>query len=221
MVPGRLCPALRKASAARQACLGEHACLACFRANLSPASTVARAERSSIGPPPRSPVPSSPTSTPPVPAATALLAVCLLGMLSACTPRLVPLYRDYEVRANDGPVRDRIEAAFIQAGWPLGPSSAPNVVSTEERTLRNWGLYRVVATLEAVPVGDEYVRLYVHPYRNYFTGNRSKIPFLNGSLRSRLLPALNEAFQEQGFTLVGTPFDRRDGREQDEVAASR
>ena len=137
-----------------------------------------------------------------------LLAGFLVLSLSACSPSLYPLYRDYEVQTVDQPIAERIEQALTEAGWESIPASAPNAVATQERKVRTWGLYSVVVSLEAVPVGEGYVRLYLHPYRQYFTGNRSKIPFLKSSLRRSVLKDINEAFESQGLVALGTGVSR-------------
>lgn len=137
-----------------------------------------------------------------------VLAGLLALSLSACSPSLSPLYRDYEIRTADRPLAERIEDALAEAGWQSTPSSAPNALATQERKVRSWGLYSVVVSLEAVPVGGSYVRLYLHPYRKYFTGNRSKIPFLKKSLQRMLLKDLNEAFETRGMVAIGTGLER-------------
>ncbi len=144
-----------------------------------------------------------------------VLAGLLALSLSACSPSLSPLYRDYEIRTADQPLAERIEDALAEAGCQSTPSSAPNALATQERKVRSWGLYSVVVSLEAVPVGGSYVRLYLHPYRKYFTGNRSKIPFLKKSLQRTLLKDLNEAFETRGMVAIGT------GLERDRQAAAR
>ena len=137
-----------------------------------------------------------------------VLAGLLVLSLSACSPSLYPLYRDYEIQTEDRSIAERIEDALTEAGWESASASAPNAVATQERKVRSWGLYSVVVSLEAVPVGEDYVRLYVHPYRKYFTGNRSKIPFLKSGLRRAVLKDLNEAFQNQGLVALGTGVSR-------------
>ena len=137
-----------------------------------------------------------------------VLAGVLVLSVNACAPSLSPLYRDYEVQSAEQPIADRIEAALAEAGWPLTPASAPNVLATEERKIRSWGLYSVVVSLEAVSVGEDYVRLYLHPYRKYFTGSRGKIPYLKKGLQRALLKDLNEAFYNQGLVAVGTDLER-------------
>lgn len=148
-----------------------------------------------------------------------MLSVLLAsGMLAACAPRLAPLYQDYEIRPGSGaetgaeahePVaEERIRRAFEEAGWTIRASETPNLIATEERTTSHWGLYEVRVQLEATRVGDEHVRLFIHPYRRYFTGGRSKIPYLRGRLRGQILPELSEAFEKHGIQVIGTPFER-------------
>ena len=143
---------------------------------------------------------------------TILRGYVLVGVLAlsvaACAPSLSPLYRDYAVQQSDQSVGERIEAALVEAGWQVTPSSAPNALATDERKIRSWGLYSVVVSLEAVPVGEDYVRLYFHPYRRYFTGGRSKIPYLKKSLQRDLLRDLNQALYDEGLQAVGTGIDR-------------
>ncbi|QXD14308.1 hypothetical protein GQ464_012760 [Rhodocaloribacter litoris] len=141
-----------------------------------------------------------------VPVALLLLVVGGAG----CSPSLSPLYRDYEVAgagaATD--LRGRIEVALRQAGWHLVEADAPNVVATEARTITNWGLYKVQASLEVAPLGERHVRVFIHPYRKFFTGGRSKIPYLRGSLRRAILPALTRAFEAQGLRMIGSAVER-------------
>lgn len=137
-----------------------------------------------------------------------LLAVLLAASLGACAPSLSPLYRDYEIHAQDEDVKAQITAALEEAGWSIVPGSAPNVIATEERKVNSWLIYDVVVSLEAVPMGEEYVRLYVHPYRKYFTGSRSKIPYLKKGLAGSLLEDLNEALERRGLQAIGTSVSR-------------
>lgn len=143
-----------------------------------------------------------------------LLLVLAVLSLSACAPTISPLYRDYESPEEQGTMQ-RIETALVKAGWTLVPSDVPNTIATDEQTLSSWGLYKVIASLEVVPIGNEYVRVFVHPYRKYFTGSRSKIPFLNKSLQRAILVDLTNAFEAQGLEPLGTP------RTRDEETASR
>ena len=134
------------------------------------------------------------------------LIFCALAV--GCSPALHPLYRDYEVQASSADVRARIEQAFLGAGWTLVEGAAPNAVTTGIRQLRNWGLYSVVVQLEAVPVGDMHVRLFVHPYREYVTGSRSKIPFLKGRIRRSVIRELDLSFAQHNLKAVGTDITR-------------
>ena len=139
--------------------------------------------------------------------AIGLLAIVALA-LSACSPALSPLYRDYQLPESSISIDGRVNAALEDAGWDTVGIATPNAITTEERTLSHWGIYRVVASLEVTPLGSDHVRVFVHPYRRYFTGGRGKIPYLTRSIRSKFLPALNEAFKEQGLVAVGTPLER-------------
>ncbi len=135
----------------------------------------------------------------------------LFLLVSGCSPSVSPLYRDFEVRPvteTEPASLDAIEAALEEAGWEPADTNPPGGIATEMRTLRHWGLYRVVVMLEAVPVGERYVRLFIHPYRKYITGGRGKIPYLNTSLRRSILPDIREAFERRGLIAVGTPMER-------------
>lgn len=163
---------------------------------------------------------------PHLPASSLRLAGCLvlLCSLAACSPSLSPLYRDYTIGTENKASGDaseaeestemppaagpRIRNALRLAGWEPAASSPPNAVATEMRTLRNWGLYRVVVKLEVVPLGTKHVRVYFHPYRRYLFGGRGKIPFLTRSLQRSLLPDLNEALEDEGLYVIGTPVQR-------------
>ena len=119
--------------------------------------------------------------------------VCALAVFAGCSPSLHPLYRDYQVKSAETSVRERLEDALESQGWVITEGPAPNVVATERRQFRDWVIYRVVVELEAVPMGERHVRLFVHPYRIYVTGGRSKIPFLKRSLRRTVLRNLDLA----------------------------
>lgn len=141
-----------------------------------------------------------------------LLVVALLGLCvvctSACAPSLSPLYRDYAVADTVQATDTRITEALQEAGWTVASSDLPGAVVTTPRTMSNWGLYRVKASLEVVSLGSEHVRVLIHPYRKYFTGSRSKIPFLRRSLQRSILPELNAAFEAQGLEVAGTSLKR-------------
>lgn len=144
----------------------------------------------------------------PLPARLSSLAVLLALGLTACSPRLTPLYRDFEVTAQETPVETRVTAALQDAGWDVVETETPNLIATEEQTMSNWGLYKVRVGLEVAALGDRHVRVFVHPYRDYITGGRSKIPFLKGHLRDQVLKDLAEALKEHGLQPVGTPFEK-------------
>lgn len=137
------------------------------------------------------------------------LVLALPILLAACSPSLSPLYSDYSVPKAVAPatVEADIAAALTEAGWTVD-SSATEVLATQPRGFGNWGLYRVVVSLEVASFGDGYVRVLVHPYRHYFTGNRSKIPFLSGSLRRAVLNDVTEALENRGLTLEGNANSR-------------
>ena len=140
------------------------------------------------------------------------VALAVLAAL-ACSPSLYPLYRDYEVNQHPAPIRQRLETALANAQWELVDHGAPNTVATAPRRLRHWGLYSIVVSIEAVPVGDRHVRLFVHPYRYYVTGGRSKIPYLKGSIRRRVMAELDATLEAQGLAAIGTGVSRdRAGR---------
>ena len=133
-------------------------------------------------------------------------AVVLL--VSACTPSLYPLYRDYEVQADTGSVEARIEQSLAAAGWYEVPPPADNVIATNERTVRRWGVYDVVVSLEILPLGGGYVRILVHPYRQYLWGTRSKVPYLNGTIRRSVLRDVDAAMAANKLVAVGSGMSR-------------
>lgn len=137
-----------------------------------------------------------------------LLAGVFLFAGTGCSPSISPLYRDYEVQPSHPPVEQRIAAALAVAGWSLAPEGPGGALRTEPQTFGNWGLYKLEAALEVTPLGRDHVRVFIHPYRTYVTGGRSKIPYLPKRLRKNLLTRLNEAFEEEGLAVVGTPFER-------------
>jgi hypothetical protein len=147
--------------------------------------------------------------------------VLIAAVLAAgCTPKLSPLYRDYEVTeeesSSDEVVLERIEDGLRDAGWSLTDPVTDNIVATEERSFRNWGLYSVEVSLEVAPIGGDYVRLMINPYRRYLWGTRSKIPYLRGSLARSVLNDLHDSFEDQGLAFIGTRESRdkaaRNGR---------
>ncbi len=146
------------------------------------------------------------------PGRAGITAIIILGVsLSACSPSLSPLYRDFEVpsdSATTASVLPRLRTALSEAGWTVTDSVTPNVVATERKTLSDWGLYRVEVYLEAAPLGKDYVRVFVHPQRRFITGGRSKIQFMVPSLRRSILPELNEAMERQGLQMARSARER-------------
>ncbi|ARA92962.1 hypothetical protein AWN76_007170 [Rhodothermaceae bacterium RA] len=70
------------------------------------------------------------------------------------------------------------------------------------------------------PIGDDYVRVFFHPYRQYVTGGRSKIPYLSRRLRRMLIPPLDEHFQAAGLRLVAPGWTTSDAGEREPTVAS-
>jgi hypothetical protein len=142
-----------------------------------------------------------------------LTAGLVVVTLAGCSPSLSPLYRDFTFEEAEAEVLGeekavRITAALAEAGWQLASSELPDVIATEPKTFDNWGLYKTSLALEVLSVGGDYVRVYFHPYRIYFTGGRSKLPYLSRGLQNDVLPALVEAFEAQGLALVGRQRER-------------
>jgi hypothetical protein len=115
------------------------------------------------------------------------------------------LYEDYQISdatAGHADVRGLIEDAVTSAGWTLDEPDAPNVVSTEEATVTHWGLYKVVVSLDVVPINNEHVRVFVHPYRVYIWGSRSKMPYMSRRIRNFVIPDLSETLADHGIVDV-------------------
>lgn len=130
-----------------------------------------------------------------------------------CSPRLVPLYYDYQLpSATEAPLYP-VAQALTAAGWEVIRGDSLHL-ETAPRAMRHWGLYQVVVRLEAVSVDGRFVRLFIHPYRRYLTGRRSKIPYLPAGLQAILLPQLHTALAAKELKPIGTAFqrDRLDSR---------
>lgn len=104
---------------------------------------------------------------------------------------------------DDAELHRRIEQGLRNAGWTITESVTDNVVTAEAREFREWGIYSVEVELEVAPVGGDYVRLMVHPFRKFFTGKRRKIGYLRGSLARAALKDLHASFEEQGLHHIG------------------
>ncbi len=111
-------------------------------------------------------------------------------------------------------IQDRIADALVAAGWELDEAPSENAVSTKEVEIAEWGLYDVRVSLDVVPINNKFVRVYVHPYRQYFYGSRSKMSYMNRRVREYVFPELAEAFQAQGIVPLGAPSAGEQGEEQ-------
>ncbi len=134
-----------------------------------------------------------------------LLFALFLLLASGCTPRLAPLYTDLDasaVQAGDTSVQYRAARALEAAGWTLTSPPAVGSLATDPRRMSDWGLYRVYLSVEVLPLGDSYVRVLFHPYRQYITGGRGKILYLPGGVKRAALPPLKEALEAHGFSVV-------------------
>lgn len=122
------------------------------------------------------------------------------------------MYRDYDVTsgadAPDDELRQRIERGLEAASWTLVDGATDNVVATAPRTFRRWFIYDVEVEMEILPMGGDYVRMLINPYRVFFTGKRRQIPYMRRSLARSAFRDLNKAFEEEGLVLVGTAQSR-------------
>jgi len=138
-------------------------------------------------------------SSPALKLASFTLALLFVG---GCGHTLSPLYEDYRVdndRTDGQDILALIEYAVIDAGWTLDEPDAPNVVSTSEATVTHWGLYKVVVSIDVAPINGTHVRVFVHPYRVYIWGSRSKMPYMSGRIRNFVIPELTETLSNQGI----------------------
>jgi len=131
-----------------------------------------------------------------------LLSIALLAG-AGCSPSMAPLFRDFESEGAPDETEGRMMRALEAAGWEQVESQAPNALRTSERILNRRLVYKTVVTLEVVPIGDEYIRVFIHPYRDNLIGGKSKIPYLQSNVRRKILPPLTEAFEEEGLVPVG------------------
>jgi len=123
-------------------------------------------------------------------------------LLGGCGHTLSPLYEDFRVdegETSGNDIHALIEIAVIEAGWTLDEPDAPNVVSTSEATVTHWGLYKVVVSIDVAPINGSHVRVYVHPYRVYVWGSRSKLPYMSRRIRNFVLPDLTVTLADQGI----------------------
>lgn len=131
------------------------------------------------------------------------IAILLVTSLSTigCGHALSPLFKDYRIddestRGQD--IGDLLERAVEDAGWEIDKPDAPNVVSTKEETVAHWGLYKLVVSLDVVPINGTHVRVFVHPYRVYVWGSRSKMFYMGRRVRNFVVPGLTDALTDVG-----------------------
>jgi hypothetical protein len=119
------------------------------------------------------------------------------------------LYRDYSVEADaDNEVLARIERALVASDWTVTDGITDNVVATEPRAFRSWGLYSVEIELEVVPMAGNHVRVFVNPYRHFYQGTRRKVPYLRKSWARSALKDLSDALESEGLAYEGTAMER-------------
>ncbi len=139
-----------------------------------------------------------------VPYLHAMVAIAVLW-LNGCSPRVSLLYVDYEVGGDPATATARVTEGFQEAGWLLTDPETPNSVRTDTRTFDRRILYKTIAYLEAVPIGDEYVRVFIHPFRHPFVGARNKLPYMPNTLRRAVFRPLGEALEAREIYQRGAP----------------
>ena len=133
------------------------------------------------------------------------LVLCYILVAAGCSQTLSPLYADFPIDekvADEEDFQALVESAVLDAGWTLKAPDAPNAVSTNESTVAHWGLYKVVVSLDVVPVNRSHVRVFVHPYRVYVWGSRSKMLYMSRRVRNHVVPDIREAFESSGILAV-------------------
>lgn len=130
--------------------------------------------------------------------------IWLLLVASGCGHSLSPLYEDFRIRdaSDTADLRPVMEKALTEAGWTLDDPDAPNIVSTSESTVAHWGLYKVVVSLDLAAINGSHVRVFVHPYRVYAWGSRSKMVYMSRRVRNHVFPELTQALAQQGIRSV-------------------
>jgi len=132
-----------------------------------------------------------------------LVGVLFLACTSTgCSPSFHPLYKDYRHNFDGNIPLDLIETTLIQEGWEIVDSPSANTVTTAERRIRNWLIYKVIVYVEVIPISSKHARLLIHPYRVFITGSRSKIPFLKRSIRRGIINDLDRAFESHNILTV-------------------
>ena len=126
-------------------------------------------------------------------------------LLAGCTPNLSLLYVDYEIGGDASTVEARVAEAFEEAGWEVVEAEAPDAVQTGTRTFQRRILYKTIAYMEAIPIGDDFLRVFIHPFRHPFIGGRNKIPYLSSPLKRQIYPGLTEALEKREVYIHGAP----------------
>ena len=140
-----------------------------------------------------------------IPSMLKYIALLSLLLTVGCSPSLAPMFKDFEfVKEQDDDLQDRITMALEDVGWELAEDAIlPSVIMTQERTLNRRGIYKTTAVLEILPVGDDYVRVLIHPYRDHLIGSRSKLPYLPGNIERQIVPDIVASFQLYGLHAPG------------------
>ena len=136
-----------------------------------------------------------------------VFGLTMMVFVAGCRPSLAPMFKDYEIadeeEANED-VQQRVISALEEVGWvPAEESILPSVVLTEERILNRRGIYKNTAVLEVLPVGDNYIRVLIHPYRDHLIGNRTKLPYLPANIERQIIPDLTASLESYGLHLPG------------------
>ena len=122
--------------------------------------------------------------------------------LGACVP-ITPNYRDYtsNMTANDAMMKAQDVLKTQQ--WTIKPSPIAPMIATEEREIRNFGVYKIIVSLELVQLNRENIRLFVHAYRKYkLSGTKAKIPYLERHVRQDVVKPLTDALKRQDISVV-------------------
>ena len=126
-------------------------------------------------------------------------------LLAGCSPSLAPLFKDFEfVVGAEEDVQERVIAALEDTGWVIAEEPVlSSIVMTEDRILDRRLIYKNTAFLEVLPVGDQFVRVLIHPYRDHLIGSRSKLPYLPGNIERQIVPDLVASFEVYGLYRPG------------------
>ncbi len=125
------------------------------------------------------------------------LLVCACTVVAGCTPRLAPPYSDFRPTSAAGVPADTLAAALVEAGWPLGETSAPGIISSAPRRID--GASRITAALDLLPLGGGTVRVLVRAERRGLFGGRTKVFSLDPRLRRAILADVTTSLRARGF----------------------